>query len=190
MATANPKNKNSIFRSKTIQKYTQNRERSVLPRVVAPPVFAIFWLILTLLLVAGAVIWIGKVPIYITEQGTVLGQSASASQDSEAIAVIPMPISAASQLRIGLPVQVRIGQTGPLLHCTISSIDRTTVNPDEIQQKYGIKVTDPSFLLAVKLGATISEHTYAGSLVQVQIQTGSQSVLALFPVFDSLLKDN
>ncbi len=188
MATTNPKR--SIFRSKTVQKYTQNREKSVLPRVVAPPVFAICWIILTLLVVAGIVAWMGKVPLYITGAGVVLARGASSSQDDEISAIIPLPISAASHLQKGLLVQVQVGQAGPLLTRTINDISSTVLSPDEVQQKYSLRVSDPSILLIVKLGTTISMGIYAGSPVQVQVQTGSQSLLALFPVFNTLLKDN
>ena len=181
--------KRSIFRSKTVQKYTQNREKSVLPRVVAPPVFVLCWIILTFLVVAGIVAWMGKVPLYTTGMGIILAQSTSSNQDNEATAIIPLPVSTASHLRAGLPIQVQVGQTGPLLTRTIDSIDSTVLSPDEVQQKYALRVSDPSNLLLVKLGTSISSSTYAGSIVQVQIQTDSQSLLSLFPVFNVLLKD-
>ena len=187
MATTNPKR--SIFRSKTVQKYTQNREKSVLPRVVAPPVFVLCWIILTLLVVAGLVAWMGNVPLYTTGVGIVLDQSAPENLDNEATAIIPLSVSTASQLQKGLPIQIQVGQTGPLLTCTIDSIGSTILSPDEVQKNYGLKVSDPSILLLVKLGTTISKSIYAGSSVQVRVQTGSQSVLALFPVFNILLKE-
>ena len=187
MSAANPKR--SIFRSTTVQKYTQNREKSVLPRVVAPPVFVLCWIILTFLVTAGIVAWMGKVPLYITGSGVVLDQSTLSSQNDEAAAVIPLPVNTASHLRKGQLVQIQVGQAGPLLIRAIDSISSTVMSPSEIQQKYGIRVSDPAILLIVGLGATISRSMYTGSLVQAQVQIGSQSLLALFPVFNTLLKD-
>ncbi len=184
MAATNPKR--SIFRSKTVQKYTQNRERSVLPRIVAPPVFLLCWLILTLLIAACVASWMGRVPLYVGGSGIVLEQQ---KQNAEAVAVVLLPATSFSHLHKGLPVQIHIGQDGPLLTRSLDDISSGLLSPSEVQQKYGLKVSDPALLVAVGLGPTISTRLYAGTSVQAQIQIGSQSLLALFPVFNVLLKD-
>lgn len=181
-----PASKNSIFRSKSVQKYLQNREKSILPRIVAPPVFILCWIILTLLIAAGIVIWMGQVPLYVTGQGIILNQQASAHQGDEATAAVLLPASDISHLRIGLPVKLQIGQTGPLLNRTIDAIGQDLLSPSEIRQQYGFSVIEPSFLVTVGLGSTVPGGLYAGSLVQAQIQIGSQSLLSLFPVLNSL----
>ncbi len=186
MAAADPKH--SIFRSKTIQKYTQNREKSVLPRVVAPPVFALCWIILTLLVAACIAAWMGRVPLYIEGSGVVLDQGV-ASQTGEATAVILLPAESISRLHKGLSIQIQLGQSGPVLTRSIDDISPTILSPSQIGQKYGIRVSDPSLLLTVGLGSTVPNALYAGTTVQAQIQIGSQSLLALFPVFNILLKD-
>jgi len=187
VATAPPKR--SIFRSKAVQKYVQNREKSVLPVAIAPPVFAFCWVLLTLLTTAGIVAWLGQVPLYITGAGIVLDQNISAHQGDEAMAIIFLPTGEISHLRIGLPVQVQIGQTGPQLNRSIDAINQNVFSPEQVRLQYGLGIAEPSVSLTVVLGSTISGPLYAGSLVQAQIQIGSQSLLSLFPVFDSLLKN-
>jgi hypothetical protein len=187
MATASPKH--SIFRSKTVQKYIQNREKSVLPRIATPPVFVCLWITLVLLIVAGIVVWFGQVPEYITGSGVVLDSSASAQLSEEATAIILFPASEASLLRVGLPAQVQIGQTGPLVDQSVDVVNQHLLSPSEVHQQYGLQVADPSLVVTVQLGPTVSQSLYAGSLVQAQIQIGSQSLLSLFPIFNNLLKN-
>ncbi|MGZ3630490.1 MAG: hypothetical protein ACXVDN_22895 [Ktedonobacteraceae bacterium] len=187
MATGAPKG--SIFRSKTVQKYTQNREKSVLPRVVTPPVFVLCWIILGLLTAAGITAWSGQVPLYVAGSGVILNQSTSTNQSNGATAAIVLPASDVSNVRVGLPIQVHIGQSGPSLNRAVDSIGQNLLSPSQIQQKYGLGVAEPSLVVTVGLGAAIPESLYAGSLVQAQVQIGSQSLLSLFPVFNNLLKD-
>ncbi len=187
MAETSPKS--SIFRSKTMQKCMQNREKSVLPRVVAPSVFAFTWIVLILLISAGVAIWIGKVPQYLSGSGIVLTPSASAQPNEDATAVILLPASDVSQLKTGLPVQVQVGQSGPQITRTIDGISQELLSPSDVHQNFGLDVTGPSLAITVGLGPTIPAHLYAGSLIQAQIQVGSQSVLAVFPVINNLLKN-
>ncbi len=180
--------KGSIFRSRALQKYVQSREKSVLPRFVAPPVFALFWIILVALTGAGAVAWLGQIPLYATGSGLILDQSiATAHGNDEAVAVILLPATLYRQLRAGSPVQVQIGMAGPSLTRTIDTIDPAILSPSEIRQRYMLEVLEPSFIATVRLGPAISSRMYAGSIVHAQVQVGSQRLLSLFPLFNTLL---
>ncbi len=178
---------NTIFRRNAVQKYLRNREKNVLPRAVTPPVFILCWLILTLFIAAGITVWLGQVPFYITGAGVVLDQNSSIHQASTAVAVILLPASDVAHLRAGLPIQMQVGPSGPSLHTTINTVNRTLLSPEQVRQQYGFQVAEPSFVVVASLGSTIPQHLYAGSLVQAQIQIGSESLLSLFPVLNSLL---
>ena len=187
MATTDT-SKPPIFRSKTLQKYMQNREKSVLPRIVTPPIFACSWIVLMLLIAAGIAAWLGQVPSYITGTGVILDTNSVANQGNGATAAILLPASDISYIRSGLPVQIQIGQAGPQLHRTIDSVSQNLLSPGTVHQQYGFEVADPSLVVTVGLGSTVSESLYSGSPVQAQVQIGSQRLLALFPVINSLLK--
>lgn len=178
--------KRSIFRSKTIQAYIQNREKSVLPRLIAPPVFALCWAILILLIFAGIVIWNGKMPVYITGSGVISGSSVLPQQSDEATAIVLFPLSNVSRLQKGLPVQVQLGQSGLVLNGHVITVSQQPLSPDQIQQQYRFEVAGPSIVVTAGLGHAISASLYAGSHVQAQLQVGSQSLLSLFPVINSL----
>ncbi len=185
MTTAAPKR--AIFRNQALQKYRQNQEKSVLPRIVAPPVFLFFWILLITLTSAGVVAWLGQVPLYVTGSGTVIDKNITANQDNdEAVAIIVLPASEVVHVHAGLPVQVQIGSTGPQVHRIVDSVSSAVLSPSEVRQSYGIAMTDPAQVVSLKLGPTISRRTYAGSPVHVQIQIGSQRLISLFPIFNSL----
>src|SRR5436305_6221549 len=170
--------KRSIFRSKTIQAYIQNREKSVLPRLVAPPVFVLCWIVLTLLIFAGIVIWHGEIPIYVAASGVISELGALPQQDDEATAIVLFPLSDVSRLQRGLPVQIQLGQGSPVLSGHIIAVSQQPLSPNQIQQQYKLEVVGPSIVVTAGLGHAISASLYAGSHVQAQFQVGSQSLLS------------
>lgn len=177
-----------IFRSKTLQNYMQKREKCVLPRIIAPPVFALSWIILMLLIVAGIAVWSGQVPVYIDGSGIILVTKSIDNPGADTTAVVLLPASSGTYIRPGQLIELQIGQAGPQLHRTISAIHQKLLSPGEIRQRYGFTVTDPSLVMTVGLGSTIPEDLYSGSPVRARIQVGSQSLLALFPIISSLSK--
>jgi hypothetical protein len=188
MATAAPKR--SIFRGQALQKYRQNQEKSVLPRIVAPPVFLFFWILLITLTSAGFVAWLGQVPLYVTGSGRVLDKDVPSGQDSdEAVAIIILPASEVAHIHVGLPTHVQLGSTGPQLTRPVDSISPGVLSPSEVHQQYGVEMTDPSQVVSIRLGHAISRQAYAGSPVRAQIQVGSRRLLSLFPFFNSVWKD-
>lgn len=186
MATASPKR--ALFRSKTVQAYIQSREKSVLPRIVAPPVFALCWIVLTLLIVAGIIIWSGQVPIYISGSGIISAPSPAASSQQErgATALLLFPMNAVAHLQSGLPIQVQVGQAGAVCNCSIASVNQQPLSPYELRARYGLTSTEPAIVVTTILGPAIAESLYAGSPVQAKLQIGSQSLLSLFPIVNSL----
>jgi hypothetical protein len=56
VSQAGAAHKRVIFRPEALQRYMQGREKTVLPRYVAPPVFALMWALLGLLLITGLIV--------------------------------------------------------------------------------------------------------------------------------------
>ena len=93
------------------------------------------------------------------------------------------------KLIFGQQLTIQVGQSGLQVNRTIDSISQDLLSPSDVHQNFGLEVSGPSLAVTVGLGPNIPARLYAGSLIQAQIQVGSQSVLALFPVVNSLLKD-
>jgi hypothetical protein len=170
--------KNPIFRSEIVQKYMQNREKSVILCIVAPSTFLLYWIILSLLIAAGIAVWSVQVPAYLGGSGIVLNAT-DHPRDGATAAILISPRNV-SRLRTGLPVRIQIGHDGPVLERTIGTINQQPLSPAQLYQIYGLETSEPSFIATVELGPTLTEHLYAGSLVQAQIQTGTQSLLPFF----------
>jgi hypothetical protein len=182
--------KRSIFRDQAIQKYRQNQEKSVLPRIVAPPVFLFFWILLAILTAAGVLAWLGQVPLYVMGSGVVLEKAVLSNQGSdEAVAAIPFSPHDVFHIHKGLLSEIQVGSTGPVITRTVDVVSPTMLSPSEVQRLYGIAITDPAQIVSIRLGSDISRRVYAGSPVHVRIQVGSRRLLSLFPLFSSLEKE-
>lgn len=180
------KSTRTIYREKALQHYVQSWEKVTLPRFVAPPVFTFLWLLLLLLLAATLLAWLGQVPAYATGSGFVFTQGATASTNSSsATAVIFLPATSNFNVKVGSPIQVQIGPTGPQVNTTVTSVETTALSPSAIRQRYSLTgslasiVTQPSIVLTANLGSAFSTNMYAGSLVSAQVQIGTQRVLSL-----------
>jgi hypothetical protein len=185
--------KRTIFRHKALPHYEQSRNKAVLPRYVSPPVFVFLWVLLGLLAIAGVAAWLGRVPTYVAASGIILEPGSTTQQGSaEAVAVIFVPASPSLTLRPGLPVQLQIGSTGPQLATTIATVAPGVVSPSEARAQYALGgmaaavITQPSIVVTARLGTGISTQVYGGSIVNAQVQVGTQSVLSLLPGLGSL----
>lgn len=187
--------KRTIFRDKALKHYAQSWERVILPRFVAPPVFLFLWILLGLLLVATLLAWLGQIPAYATGAGIVLDQRSTTDNKAgdKATAVIFLPASPSLRVQTGLSVRVQIGQTGPRFNTTIVLVEPDVISPSAARQRYGLNgnlvqvITQPSIVVIVGLGPTISAEIYAGSLVSAQVQVGTQRVLSLLPGVGQLI---
>lgn len=174
--------KRSIFRDKALHQYLQSREKNILPRFVAPPVFVLYWILLAMLLVSGLIAWFEKVPLYATGAGII----PTNREGNQAIAIIFLPASSSSHPQPGLPALVQINPSGSQFNGTVSTIEPGIISPSEAKKRYSFEISTPSLVVTVKLGTNVSSSMYAGSLVNAQVQVGSQRLLSLFPVFDTL----
>ena len=174
--------KGAIFRKEAIEKYTQGRDKNVLPQFVLPPVFVFFWCLLALFVSAGITAWLGQVPVYTTGIGIVLNPSTSGSTaNGEMTAVIFVPYNPSLHLQVGQPITAHIGQAGPQITTTIGAVESQILSPADVRKQFSVSITDPSVAVTALVGPHLS--LYAGSLVQVQIEVGSKRLLSLFPGF-------
>lgn len=172
--------KRGIFRNKALKYYQQSQERDILPRFVAPPVFLFLWILLGLLLASTVLAWLARVPTSVTGSGVVLDQKQAPSNASGAVAALFLPATSSGLVRPGQPVQVQIGADVPLT-TTILTVEPGVKSPSEIRATYAQVIAEPSVVVLIGLGPGISAQVYAGSLLQAQVQVGSQRILSLLP---------
>jgi hypothetical protein len=182
--------KRALFRNQALQAYARQRQKTVLPRYVTPPVFLLCWLILALLAGTTFTVGLARVPVHLQTSGIILADQ----QDSaEAMVVLFIPADAAKSVRVGQPVQVRLGPSGPQVSSTIAAVDTTIFSPSAARERYGLTgdlaqiITQPSMVATVRLGSIYAATTYGGSLVQSQVQIGTRSILSLLPFFQQAM---
>lgn len=174
-----------IFRESAMQQYVQRREQDILPQIVSPPVFAGSWFLLALVLMAGLLAWSAQLPTYQSASGIITKQGQLPSSTSSNVqALIFFPSTDDSQLHVGLPIKLQIGSTGPSLSSTITSIEADIISPSDARQRFQLDtgeaqvITEPSRIVIVNLGKSVSASTFAGSTITAQIQVGTHSVLS------------
>ncbi len=192
-----PEAKRSIFRPQALQHYAQSGEKVILPRIVAPPVFLLMWMLLGLCITAIIVSWFSQIPIYAPGTGVVLERTIPQRTQpaQELIALIFLPTDPAHPLHIsaGSPVLLRIGARGQQLSTTIDTVESGVLSPGDAQKRYALGsmvaqvITGPSIAISVKLGPAFQVQAYVGSSINAQVQVSSRSVLSLLPGLGTLI---
>lgn len=172
--------KRSIFRDSVLQHYAQRRDKDVLPRFLAPPVFVCFWILLGLCLLGGLLIGSTRVPISISVPGVLV----PSEHVGQLQALLFVDGDQQRELRLGEPVQLQIGVSGPHLQLVVNTITPQVLSPTQIRVAYhldasrGLIVTQPSVVAIVTLKASSLLQKYIGSLVNAGVQVGSSSVFS------------
>ena len=181
---------NTIFRGSTVQKYIQGRDKTILPRFVAPPTFLLLWCLLIIFTCAWLIAWLGQIPMYATGVGVVLTPPTSADNTNDrAVAIVFVPYTSSLHLQVGQQAHVQLGTAASQITGTIEHIDTQLLSPSAIRQSYALVMPAPSLAVMVALDPHLSGHLYAGTPVQAQIQVGSSRLLSFFPGFAILLKE-
>ena len=181
--------KRPIFRKSAWQHYVQRRERTELPRYITPPVFALFWLLLGLLLMSGSVAWWSEIPVYTTGPAILRDNGTSSALhingQQGVIAVVFLPAARLLTLHPGLPVHLQIGTAGLQATGTVVQIESGVLSPQQARQRYGLdsseglSITQPSSVLIASISSLLPTQIYTGSIVTARVQTGSQRLLTL-----------
>lgn len=187
--------KRSIFRGKALEQYAASRQKEVLPRLVSPPVFVFFWVLLGLLIVGGILAWLTQVPTYVTGSGAVLDQGLIQGKQAsgEAVAIIFLPTTHPMHMQAGQLILLHIGSSATQLTYKVNGVDPGVISPSDARRRYGLDsataqvISGPSIVLSVNLGPMFPAYQYAGSIVSAQVQAGSQRVLSLLPVLGQLI---
>jgi len=177
-----------LFRSQALEHYAKSREKTILPRVVTPPVFLCGWLLLGLLLLATTLAWQTQAPIYAVAAGKLLKNPAVNQQPVSGLeALIFVPAMPAPLLHVGDAIALQVVLTGESFTGTIVTIEPGVITPDKARQRYALSgdlalvITHPSVVVHVALGPTLPADVTDGLSVSAQVQVGSQSVLSLLP---------
>ncbi len=205
-----------LFRSNAVKHYMQGREKHTFPRFVSLPITIFLWILLSLFIAAGMLVWSEEIPMYVTTQGIVIVHAAtqpatsksqpatsksqpatsksqpatSKPQPATAMAVFFFPPAQAGNLHPGMPIRLHIGPSGSLLNSQIASIQPGVMSPATIRTLFQSK----NSVLPITQPSTVVivkldpalATAYEGSTVIADVQVGSQRLISLLPGIGSL----
>lgn len=173
-----------FFRKEALEHYARSREKDILPRSVAPPVFLFFWVLLGLLLAATLLAWQVQAPTYAAASGFI-AQDNQPGGEKQAVLFVPANLSPA--LRVGQSITLQVALTGQTLPGTITAVEPDVITPDAARQQYtltgdlALVITQPSVVVTLDLGAALPQGVFAGNSLIAQVQVGTRPVLSLLP---------
>jgi len=183
------KTERPIFRKNALKYYMQNKDKTVLPHFISPPIMFLLWCLLGLLVLSVSVIWLWRVPVYLNEVGEIGTTSGTAQAP---VVVVLLTQSQLSQIHPGMSAQLTLGAGGLQWQQSIVAINPKLMSPSELRQRYGLDtsvnllVIQPSAVALIPVRFALPLRLYQGSIVQVKIQVRSQRLISLLPFLGSL----
>ncbi|GLV54537.1 hypothetical protein KDH_13840 [Dictyobacter sp. S3.2.2.5] len=174
----------SPYRERALKHYSQQQQEVVVPRLISLRLAAVLWIALAVLLVAVVASWFGRIPLFATTSGIVLGQKTG---QQAAGMYIFIPASQVDAVQVGMPVLVHIGTSGPAFTTTVESVTKNALAPTDLRRQFDAGsngwnvVQEPSIVVKIKTLPQLSLKALAGSALTAQIQVGTRPVLALIP---------
>lgn len=178
-----PTPQRSIFRHQALEYFTHRREEDILPRLVTPRAFLLLWLVVLLIVIAGFFAWNISLPLTLADPGVLL-PTQTTNQGQVLLFLSPDQLR---QVHSGQQVEIQLGAKAGTLQQRITQVFPQILSPEQIRQQYkldasaGLLVQQPSAVAIIDLPGNLPARQYAGSMVEVQIQVGTQRVLSLIP---------
>ncbi len=178
--------RHAIFREKALKHYAEGRKKDVLPHFSSLSAAFFAWMLLASLIVTGLVAWWGQVPIFLQGSGIVLANGSQAGTlPGGANAVAFFEPDQAASLRAGETAQVQlVGGSSEHITGTIVQVLPETTSVGTALAHYGLSLSNtaiPSQHVAVsllKLQPDFPAASYAGSIVVVEANVGTQSLFS------------
>lgn len=170
--------KSMIFRSEALEHYIKSREQSILPRLTKPPVLLCMWILLSLCAIVIVIANVSQVPIYVNGSGVV-------QQNASILIFLPVSPAQPVHLQAGMPIQLQANLPDQTIMSTIDKVETGVLSPAAAEQRYGFTqknaqiITGPTIVASVKPLATFPAQSYAGSVVNVQVQVGTTRIISL-----------
>ncbi|BCL78351.1 hypothetical protein ccbrp13_08160 [Ktedonobacteria bacterium brp13] len=186
-----------IFREHALRRYMEQQENDVLPQFVSPPVFRLCWLLFVLVIIAGVLAWMERIPVYVNGSGVVFTNDHRVdAKRNEFDTLVFVPANAMFSMRNGLHGTIQVGGSGQPIDTQVSGLDPQVYSPNAVQAQYDLScnvaqgIGGPTVVVRTQSFIPANEHVQSGTSVQGHVQIGTQRILSLFPIFDKLMGDS
>lgn len=188
-----------IFRPDALQRYTAGRDQAIALNLARPRVFLGLWVLLALLLLGTALLCMVRIPVYTTGQAVVIAPPSNAAIAADRPAwLLILPAQGAAPLQVGQTARLlwNAGQDGEEIQ--LLAVEPNALSPAAVSERYRLQgaaatvVTEPVWIGLADFKAPTSDlpaENYLGSVATFEMQTGSQSVLALAPYIGDWFRD-
>jgi hypothetical protein len=185
--------KRSIFHESAVRHYVESKEKSVLPRLVSPQIFAYLWFLLGLLTVSSFIAWFTKVPMYASGTATVVRLNNRGIVVAAFFEPQHLPSLRKTQklfLNFDAKSDVYDGLRLRLSRAMIA-VEPEILSPDAIQKRFALNsqivqdITGPSAVAIAQLEPipkNLSASAYLGSVGDIKAEVGSQRIISLLPL--------
>ncbi|GER89566.1 hypothetical protein KDW_37280 [Dictyobacter vulcani] len=181
------------YRERALEHYAQQNQTTVLPRLISLRTALYLWIVLAILLVAVVVSWFGRIPVFTTGSGIVLGQSTD--QTDQGLYAFLSPAQR-THMRVGQTVQVQLGNSGPAFTTVLEWVSPRVITPSVARQHFvlgsrawGVLI-EPAVVVKLMTPPGFSLRAFSGSVITVRLQVGSRPVLALIPGVGQFVGDD
>ena len=188
-----------IFRAEATRRYLESQEKTVLPRLVAPPVFVGLWIVLGLLLIGAAASWFAQVPVYVSCPAVVVDwRNRFPAIEGDAALVAFLPPESSARVKSGQKLFMQIEATSERLSQTVSFVDPQIISPDTAHKQFALNaaaapsISRPSAVAVARLAMIpggAPPAAYVGSVYQVEIEVGSRRLVSFLPLVGQLFPE-
>ena len=177
----------SLFRTSAVERYLQNREAAVLPRLVHPRTLAFLWLLFVFLMAAGWIAWSTHLPIF--DSGSAIVTKSPKSK--EIIFVALFSPNYLSRLKVGETIFLTTDGADERTKQTITAVERNVLSPTVIVRQFDMglsaaaNIGQPAAVVTARFEPptnTLDLSSYLGSVYQAEVEVGSRRVVSLLPV--------
>lgn len=188
-----------IFRADAARRYVESQEKTVLPRLVAPPVFAGLWMLLGLLVLGGGAAWFAQAPEYVSCPAVVVDwRNHFPSVEGDTAVVAFLPLEASARVKSGQKLFLQFDAAGGRVSQPLSFVDPQIISPDTAQRQFALPasaaqaITRPATVAVARFEAPpdgAPAAAYVGSVYQVEIEVGARRLIALLPLVGRLFRE-
>jgi hypothetical protein len=189
-----------IFRADAARRYMESQEKTVLPRLVSPPVFICLWILLGLLVIGAAVSLFAQAPVYISCPAVIVDwRNRYPSVDGATAVVAFLPLENISRVKSGQKLFVQFDAAGGRFSQPVSFVDPQIISPDAAHRQFTLNgaaataINRPSAVAIARLERIPDgppAAAYVGGVYNVDIEVGSRRLITLLPLVGRLFSED
>jgi hypothetical protein len=116
--------------------YAERRAQTILPLLVAPPVFVCYWTLFGLLLLTALLVWQVQVPRSTAASGVLLRYQPGQQLGTDRLeALLFVPASPVPKPHVGATIALAVALTGERFSGTIAAVGSGVLQPERSRQR-------------------------------------------------------